>query len=76
MKGGLVGIWAPTHWGLGEIYGLLVPPGKTSILLTCHLIMSEPAQEKWFSQIIHTNKPHWLSWVVIFMKHILSVMTS
>ena len=26
--------------------------------------MSEPAQEKWFSQTIHTYKPYWLSWVV------------
>ena len=31
--------WAPTHWGLGEIDGLLVPPGKASNLLTDHLIM-------------------------------------
>ena len=50
-------------------------------LLTDHLItgeplMSEPAQEKWFSQTIHTYKPYWLCWVVIFMKGILSVMTS
>ena len=29
-KGGLVGIWAPAHWGLEEIDGLLVPPGKAS----------------------------------------------
>ena len=28
--------------------------------------MSEPAREKWFSQDIHTYKPYWLSWVVIF----------
>ena len=40
----------PAHWGLGEVDGLLVPPGKTSKLLTDHLItgqplMSEPAQE-------------------------------
>ena len=43
----------------GEIDGLLVPPGKASKLLTDHLITgkplkSEPAQEKWFSQTIHT----------------------
>ena len=38
--------------------------------------MSEPVQEKCFSQTIHTYKRYWLSWVVIFMKHILSVMTS
>ena len=31
-------IWAPAHWGLGEIDGLLVPPGKASNLLTNHLI--------------------------------------
>ena len=29
---------APAHWGLGEIDGLLVPPGKASNLLTNHLI--------------------------------------
>ena len=29
---------APTHWGLGEIDGLLVPPGKACKLLTDHLI--------------------------------------
>ena len=28
----------PTHWGLGEIDGLLLPPGKASNLLTDHLI--------------------------------------
>ena len=37
-NGGRVGIWAPAHWGLGEIDGLLVPPGKASKLLTDHLI--------------------------------------
>ena len=72
---------ATAHWGLGEIDGLLVPPGKASKLLTDHLITgkpfkSEPAQEKWFSQTIHTYKPYWFALVVIFMKHILSVMTS
>ena len=96
----------PAHWGLGEIDGLLVSPGKVSDLLKDHLItgkplMSEPAQESGgknmahttcplnvfaaskgssfyilFSQTIHTYKPYWLSWVVIFIKHILSVMTS
>ena len=65
----------PVHKGLGEIDGLPVPPGKATNLLTNHLItgfplMSEPAQEKWFSQTIHTYKPYWLSWVVIFMKRI------
>ena len=25
--------------------------------------MSEPAQEMWYSQTIHTYKPYWLSWV-------------
>ena len=71
----------PANCGLEEIDGLLVPPGKASNLLIDHLItgyplMSEPAQEMWFSQTIHTYKPYWLSLVVIFMKHILSVMTS
>ena len=69
-KGGWVGIWAPANLGLGEIDGLLVPQGKASNLLIDHLIsgqqlMSEPAQEMWFSQTIHTYKPYWLSWVVI-----------
>ena len=36
--------------------------------------MSEPAQKKWFSQTIHTYELYWLTWVVIFMKRILSVM--
>ena len=36
-QGGWVGIWAPANWGLGEIDGLLVPPGKASYLLTDHL---------------------------------------
>ena len=49
----------PALRGLGEIDGLLVPPGKASNLLTDNLISgkpfkSEPAQEKWFSQTIHT----------------------
>ena len=39
IKGGRVGIWAPVHWGLGEIDVLLVPPGKASKLLTDHLII-------------------------------------
>ena len=63
-----MGIWAPAHWGLGEINGLLDTPGKASNLLTDHLITgqllkSEPAQEKWFSQTTHTYKSYWLSWV-------------
>ena len=67
-------VWAPAHWGLGEIDGLLVPPGKASNPLTIHLItgqllMSEPAQEKWFSQTVHTYKPYWLSWTVINESH-------
>ena len=37
-NGGRVVIWAPAHWGLGEIDGLLVPPGKASKLLTDHLM--------------------------------------
>ena len=71
-----MGIWAPAHWGLGEIDGLLVPPDKASKLLTDRLITGDPAQEKWFSQTIHTYKPYWFAWVVIFRKHILIVMTS
>ena len=59
---------------------LLVHPGKasklTDHLITGKLLKSEPAQENWFRQTIHTYKPYWFAWVVIFMKHILSVMTS
>ena len=49
----------------------------------CRLLvfsLDKPAQEKWFSQTIHTYKPDWFAWIVIyyviFMKHILGVMTS
>ena len=38
VKDGRVGIWAPTHWGLGETDVLLVPLGQTSKPLTDHLI--------------------------------------
>ena len=81
LTGGRVGIWVPPIGGLGEIDGLLVPPGKASKLLTDHLntgkpLKSEPTQEKWFSQTVHTYKSYWFAWVVIFMKHIFSVMTS
>ena len=38
--------------------------------------MSEPAQEMWFSQTNHPYSTYWLCWVVIFIKHTLSVMTS
>ena len=31
-------MWDPAHLGLGEIDGLLVPPGKASNLLTDHLV--------------------------------------
>ena len=34
------GNMGPAHWGLGEIYGLLVHPGEASKLLTDHLITS------------------------------------
>ena len=33
---------APAHWGLGEIDGMLMPPGKASYLLTDHLISGKP----------------------------------
>ena len=46
---------------------LLLPPDKAYTLLTDQLITAfEPAQEKWLSQTIHTYKPLWLSWMVIF----------
>ena len=58
---------------------MLVPPGKASKLLNDHRIYtgkphkSEPAQEKWFRQTIHTYKPYWFAWVVIFTKNMLSI---
>ena len=74
------------HLGPGEIDRLLVPPGKASTLLVYTtdrpsdywLIKSEPAQEKWFKQIIHTYKPYLFAWVVISMKHMFmkSVVSS
>ena len=39
-------------------------------------LKSEPAQEKWFRQTIHTYRPYWFAWAVTFMMHILSVMTT
>ena len=60
-----MGIWALAYWGLGEMHGLLVPPGKASKLLTDHMITH-------ISFIVLLN----FVWVVKFMKHILSVMTS
>ena len=62
-QGGQAGIQNPAHWGLGEIDGLLVPPGKASNLLVNR--SSEPAQEKWFSQTIHRYKSYLASLVVI-----------
>ena len=49
----------PCTLGPKEIDGLLELPGKACRLLTDHLIngyqlRSEPAQEKWLSQTIHT----------------------
>ena len=35
-------------------------------LYHCKDILFGPAQEKWFSQIIHTYKPYWFAWVVIY----------
>ena len=52
-EGGRLGIWAPAHWCLGEIYGLLVSQAKLLNLITGKSIKSEPAQEKRFSQTIH-----------------------
>ena len=64
-------IWVPAHLGLGEIYGLLVPPGKASKLLTDHLITGyplkfEPARKKWLSQTIclggYISEAHFECW--------------
>ena len=49
-----------------------MPPGKASpsdywlIYYITYPLKSEPAQQKWFSQTIHTYKPYWYAWVVIF----------
>ena len=67
----------PANWGLGAIDGLIVPPGKASNLLDDHLITGLPLSNVYgLVKRIHTYKPYWLCWVVIFMKHILSVMSS
>ena len=36
--------------------------------------MSEPAQENWFSQTIHTYKPYWLNWVAHFECHDILIL--
>ena len=66
------GKWAPANWGLEQIDGLVVPRGKAS---TDRPSAIKSAQEKWFSQTNHIYKSYWFAWRVIFMKHILSVMT-
>ena len=77
-----MGIWAPAHWGLGKIDGLLEPQGKASNLLTDQLItglplMSEPVQEMRYSQTIHTISLIGLDGCMLkIMKHILSALTS
>ena len=38
--------------------------------------LSLPSKNGLVKPSIHNYKPYWLSWVVIFMKHILNVMTS
>ena len=48
----------------------LLTPGKASKILTDHLIRglpikSEPAEEKWLSQTIHTYQPYLFASVVI-----------
>ena len=69
---------------------LLEPPGKAYTLLTNNLIfgklllilvnrssLSLPRKSGFAKPSMHNNyKPHWFAWVVIFMKHILSVMAS
>ena len=70
-----MGIWA--NLGLGAIDGLIVPPGKASNLLNDHLITGLVLPRKsGLVKPIHTYKPYWLCRVDIFMKHILSVMSS
>ena len=64
--------WVPAHWGLGEIDGLLVPPGKASKLLSDHLITgkslkSEPAQESGLVKTsIHMNRIGLLRWLYVY----------
>ena len=54
MKGGRAEIWAPTHWDLKKIDGLLVPPGKASVfwgieaLFRCHdILILDKSPIKW-----------------------------
>ena len=65
----------PTQWDLGDIDGMIVLPGKASIKST------DRPSDYWLtlprkSGLVKPSIPYWLSWVVIFMTHILSVMTS
>ena len=66
----------PARWDLGEIDGLLVPPGKASKLLTDHLIsgyrssLSPPRKSGLVKPSIH------ISLLGILMQHILTAMTS
>ena len=75
----------PAHCGL-KIDGLLVPPVKPYTRLTDHLItgLSLP-RKSGSSQTIHTYKPFWFTWMVIFVGcyfvifvgcYLLDVMTS
>ena len=67
--------------GLGEIDGLLLPPGKAYELLTGHLITGKPltrsenAEEMWFK----SNHPQAFlvdfGGYVFFKKHISGVVT-
>ena len=52
FKGGRVGIWA-SSWGLGDIDGLLVPPGKASNLLTDHPITGHSVVVKSHYALLH-----------------------
>ena len=59
-----------TEWVSFKTMGTVWVSLKTWIqnqgLSTGQPLKSEPAQGKWFSQIIHTDKPCLFAWVVIF----------
>ena len=53
---------------------LIFAQNTEAVLTSTHNLCFEPAQEKRFSRTILTSIHNWFAWVVIFLKHILSVM--
>ena len=86
-KGSLTKAHYPKLYNMAHLLSLndlLLPKDLAIIfykLLTDHTITglplkSESAEEMWLSQIIHTYQPYLFVWVVISLKHIMSVLTS